>query len=249
MRECQFCSHIVSSDDRYCVYCGKLVEHSRKRRITRNLIVRFMLVLLALIYLLNPQPFISLWDTFMSFVNISDSSQQRNAQPNNTTKITQTPKQAKASLSPTAQVTKLVVDEYEASSDDNGECVICVIEDWEEPTKPGDYTWELEFPANKRALLQLGWCALNEQILYHNLEYMEYHLYLGEFEVELDETSGYRSSSTENGECLYRAVILEGWSKGDHLYEWKHVITRDVHDGWRNFSAGTYRMTFIVHVQ
>jgi hypothetical protein len=103
------------------------------------------------------------------------------------------------------------------------------------------------FPADRPALLTLGWCAVNQQILDANWAQMRYELIVDGYFIDLGELT--RADRTETDRiCRFYAGVLTGWSVGSHTYIWVQHIYQDLNDGWDNYSTGDYRMEFRVDV-
>lgn len=127
-------------------------------------------------------------------------------------------------------------------------CITCLIPNWSEPAKPGQYEWRVSYPASKPALLRLGWCAKDKPTLDGNWSNMAYSLLVDDTPVDLQRLSQ-KEQSIQAGVCHFYAGEVMGWTPGQHSYVWTHEIKQAIHDGWDGYAPGQYVMKFVVDVK
>lgn len=127
-------------------------------------------------------------------------------------------------------------------------CVACLIPNWAEPPKPGEYEWQVSYPLDKPALLRLGWCAKDKPTLDSNWSNMGYTLTIDGSAVDLKQFSQ-KDQVVKDSVCRFYAGALEGWPAGQHSYVWTHEIKQELNDGWDNYQPGKYVMKFEVDVR
>ncbi len=136
---------------------------------------------------------------------------------------------------------------YDPERDADAESVISRVPDWGGTERPGNYQWEVAFPADTPALISMGWCAADERTLEANWSDMGYELMIDGFSIDLTQLAE-RDRVNEESVCRFYSGVLTGWSPGRHSYIWVHHIYETVSDGWDTFQAGDYVMEFIVDV-
>ena len=140
-----------------------------------------------------------------------------------------------------------------SQQDKDAECVICLIPDWEGPKHPDYYKWNVTFPADKPALLSLGWCATDKQTLDSNWSYMQYELVVDGYQIDLTQLTVSEKEKEDKDKgimaCRFYSGDLTGWASGRHSYTWIHHIYQSLNDGWDVYESGDYIMEFIVDVR
>jgi len=150
--------------------------------------------------------------------------------------------------SPTPTSTpEFTIQAYDSQRNTDAECVICLISDWEGPKQPGEYQWQVTFPADKPALLSIGWCSIDEQTLDANWPNMQYELIIDGYRVDLAQLAQ-TEQVREDRVCYLYSGVLTGWSLGRHSYVWIHHIYSRLNDGWDTYEPGEYVMDFVVDV-
>lgn len=127
-------------------------------------------------------------------------------------------------------------------------CVACLIPNWAEPQKPGEYEWQVSYPLDKPALLRLGWCAKDKPTLDSNWSNMGYTLTVDGSPVDLKQFNQ-KEQVVKDSVCRFYAGALEGWAGGQHSYVWTHEIKQALNDGWDKYEPGKYVMKFGVDVR
>jgi len=136
---------------------------------------------------------------------------------------------------------------YDPERDTEAQSIISRIPSWEGAKQPGNYRWEVDFPAGIPALVLMGWCAADEQTLEANLANMEYELVIDGSRIDLTQLAE-KDVTDEERVCRVYVGVITGWSPGRHSYMWIRHIYETVNDGWNTFQAGDYVLEFVVNV-
>ncbi len=112
---------------------------------------------------------------------------------------------------------------------------------------PGILTYTVEVPASQPALLTAGWCALDWETLYGNLDYLTPLLEINGQEIgRAHRTTVY----FENGDsrCAVVAALITAWSPGDYTARTVITAAESINDGERDYPAGEYSDEYTITV-
>jgi serine/threonine protein kinase len=138
---------------------------------------------------------------------------------------------------------------FNPSTDQNIDCIKCRFPDWEEPTEPGTYEWEVTYPYNAPVRILLGWCALDQMTLDENWQSLEFEMIVDGVLIDLNELNFETFVTPSNNPCYGYSGVLTGWSRGQHQYIEIHRFIRSLDDGWTTYEAGVYEEGFTVNVK
>jgi serine/threonine protein kinase len=151
--------------------------------------------------------------------------------------------------SPSESITPFKIRTYNSSMDKNADCIICQVPDWEEPTVPGSYQWDVTFPADTPVLLQLGWCAVDQPTLDATWPLLKYdELTIDGYPINTSQLTLQSGKNTLGDSCYAYTGILVDWSRGRHQYTQVLYYSRTLSDGRKTYEAGKYIYNFTVVV-
>jgi len=113
---------------------------------------------------------------------------------------------------------------------------------WDNPKTPTSLVLQAYLLPNTPALLNLGWCASDQNILDNNWSYLHYSLFMDNEQVILPEPW-----TTNN--CRGYTKPISGWGRGQHNFVWFYKLDQTLNDGKNTYQAGEYKIEVKVTVQ
>lgn len=266
--KCDVCSQPIEPGRLFCKYCGRGRGGNKYFQLKQweffFVVVALMLCLMILcagiigVIMINapdqeitieakqtllPQP--------ASTYYLSDTPS-----PSLTPQITETPQPTQTPLPtntilPTITFTPtppFAVRPYNKTTDSSAKCVWCRVDNLEWPKSPGRYSWQVDFPLGIPAVLEMGWCTLDQATLDSNLPLMNYDLVVDGYEISHSLLAIKETQDTDYY-CHSFIGVLQGWGEGRHTYIWIQRINTSLFDGWDVYSEGSYEFEFIVTVK
>jgi serine/threonine protein kinase len=138
----------------------------------------------------------------------------------------------------------IMIRAYDPNTDQNLECVSCLVPGWTDPKVPGSYHWNVSYSANTPIRIALGWCASDKQTLDSNWSNLDFGLMIDGVSINLNDLS-FRSDNN----CYGYWGVLTGWSIGQHEYTQTLHFSRTLNDGSSTYQAGVYIENFTINVR
>lgn len=136
---------------------------------------------------------------------------------------------------------------YDADRDAEIESLLQRVDDFLDPAEPGDYQWQVAFPADVPALLDMSWCSADHSTLEDNWSQVAHELWIDGFPVPLSRLAEMSWTKDELICHGYRGV-LTGWEREPHSVQWTRHIYREINDGLNTYAAGDYLVRFEVEM-
>mgnify|MGYP002640743452 CR=1 FL=1 len=115
--------------------------------------------------------------------------------------------------------------------------------------QPGHATWRVDFPANTKIYLPLGWCATDKEILRQNLLHIEEKVSIDGHEISLSKFAVVEGQDTRGLWCKSYNAIVSGLERGTHTYIRSQHFSQAINDGMDTYPAGDYIMEYLISVE
>ncbi len=140
---------------------------------------------------------------------------------------------------PFVSPTKITVEPYQPQSTDNYPTLQNLATNWQNPTGPSSYTYNISVKAAQPVLLSSGWCTSTKTILDQNFQHIQY---LVEVDGQSVDTSKlYQETSSSIGQsCKDFVGLIRAWPTGNHTIKITMRLDAKINDGWSDYAAGDY---------
>ena len=111
--------------------------------------------------------------------------------------------------------------------------------------QPGDvYIYNLFLLQPVPLIWSYGWCTTTGEILEENFNHIQLEFIADDVMVPEANIIIF----DEDTPCRYYAVLIVGWSEGDHTLQTRITFTQDINDGWNLYPAGTHTFEYFIPI-
>ena len=115
--------------------------------------------------------------------------------------------------------------------------------------QPGDvYIYNLFLLQPVPLFWSYGWCTSTREILDENFNHIQLEFIADDVTVPEANIAVFDDMTEDGFPCRGYAVLIEGWSEGDHTLQIRVTFTQDINDGWNLYPAGTHTFEYSVPV-
>ena len=124
------------------------------------------------------------------------------------------------------------------------------ITDFVSLVSPGINKSNVLISVSNNVVFRIGWCAINQDTLHQNFNYMNFFIKVDNVDYSYDLISKLYYRKEDCAPCVTSGVAINGWMKGEtYQIDLGFIINQSINDGWDIYGPGDYIDRFNVEVQ